>query len=110
MTSKYFDRQKTLNAERPPRSRNSNSKHICQDVRHYLLKPAHIFCFILCFCASEPGTAKYKGPGNLFIFPLLRTPDESTHANFAELFHQFLKFLQKHVWLTRKLGQAIVLQ
>ena len=76
---------------------NPNSKHICQEVRHCLLKHAPIFCFILCFCVSIPGSAKSKGPGNLFIFPLLIAPDESTHANLAELFHQFLKFLQKHV-------------
>lgn len=67
------------------------------NVRHCLFKHAHIFCFILCFCVSRPGSAKCKGPGNLFIFPLLIAPDESVHANFAELFHQFLKFLQKRV-------------
>lgn len=88
---------KRLWIERPQCSRNPNSKHICQDVRHCLWKHAHIFCFILCFCASRPGSAKYKGPGNLFIFPLPVAPDESTHVNFAELFHQFLKFLQKRV-------------
>lgn len=76
---------------------NPNSKHMCQEVRHCLLKHAHIFCFILCFYVSIPGSAKSKGPGNLFLFPLLIAPDESTHANLAQLFHQFLKFLQKRV-------------
>ena len=95
MISKYFDRPKNYKYRKT--SPNPNSNHICQEVRHCLWKHAHIFCFILCFCVSRPGSAKSKRPGNLFIFPLLIASDESTHANLAELFHQFLKFLQKHV-------------
>lgn len=55
------------------------------------------FFFILYFCASRPGSAKSKGPGNLFILLHPIAPDENTHANFAGIFHQLLKFLQKCV-------------
>lgn len=86
-----------MNTERPLCSTNPNSQHICQEIRHHLLNQAHVFCFILCSYGCRAGSAKSKGPGNVFIFPLPVAPDESTHANFAELFHQLLKFLQKHV-------------
>lgn len=86
-----------MNTERLLCSTNPNSKHICQEIRHCLLKQVRVFCFILCSYGHRPGIAKSKGPENVFIFPLPVAPDESTHANFAELFHQLLKFPQKRV-------------
>lgn len=94
---KIFRQAKYYEYRRPPGFTNPNSKHICWEVRHHLSRHAPIFCFILRFCASRPGSAKSKGPGNLFLISLPMAPDESTHANFAELFHQLLKFLQKRV-------------